>query len=163
MAWALVVLKSSLVHSGVGRALKATGFNAFHSHTQGLGNYVTQHGSMSLLRSACERRIQFYIIRWPCCHSAHCCWAPLAQFGNNGSLCSLPRTPGIQGRGSHQVWCWGACWCLCRSCEETVVQLLSTLASWAIDHNILWVSIKMIMLQSSKKPKPSPSRGSCRE
>lgn len=43
MAWALVVLKSSQGHSGVGRALKAIRFNAFHAHTQELGNYVLVH------------------------------------------------------------------------------------------------------------------------
>lgn len=31
------------MHSGVGKALKAIGFNAFHPHTQGLGNYILVH------------------------------------------------------------------------------------------------------------------------
>ena len=94
-AWAGVVFKSSQVQSGVGKALKAAGWQVPHLHTGGWSGYALLRVP-SMERCLCcsparhqREDMRCSISRWPRRHSSHCSRASLVKLGNKRSLWSL--------------------------------------------------------------------------
>lgn len=159
-AWAGVVFKSSQVQSGVGKALKAAGWQVPHLHTGGWSGYALLR-MPSMERCLCcsparhqREDMRCSISRWPRRHSSHC-----SRLGNKGLCgpCSHVRNSksgktAVLGRRSG---------CLCREWGMTGGgSPPRTLASCTFGRHTLWVSAHTIMPQPGKRPKPSSEKGS---